>query len=78
MGLNDHLNAVNFIKKRSKCYIHCRNGKGRSRACVYFYLRMCGHSDEYSLFHSGIKQNRQYIHAKQIFESHKESIAKFR
>ncbi len=71
MGLDDTLNAVKFINNKSKCYVHCRNGKGRSRACVYFYLRMCGHSDEYSLFQSGIKKNRQYIRAKQLFESNR-------
>lgn len=76
MSLYDNLNAVNFINNRSKCYVHCRNGKGRSRTCVYFYLRMCGHSDEYSLYQSGIKKNNQYIYAKKIFESYKNNQAK--
>lgn len=70
----EYLKSIKFIAEHSKCYIHCRNGRGRSRTCVYFYLRACGKSDKESRNLSGVKTNAQYLNAKHKFETIYQSV----
>jgi len=61
--------AFHFAHTGNRCVIHCRNGKGRSRSCVYYILRRRGYTDDEARKMARIYVwNRQYKRMRRLVQ----------
>lgn len=68
-NLNIACNFLELQKKNNRItFIHCRNGKGRSRTCAYYYLRKIGKNKSEAKKTSRCYNNFQLYKTESIFK----------